>query len=128
MLRGSRSQISGNVNPSDVMHLHQETDEVLAHTLDDRERENAKLKKRIDKIEVALILLPLLAKPPEIVHPIEESPVQARKIDRIIHLLLGVIYFVEESIKERTYLISKAFEIIKNVHKIGTHLEPSRNI
>ena len=36
------------------MELHRETGEALAHIVDDQERENAKLKKRVAELEAAL--------------------------------------------------------------------------
>ena len=118
---GSEIEIK-NVNPTDVMELHQETDEDLAHTVNDEERENAKLKQRISELEVALSLNPLFAKPLVIVQSVEESLSQFRKIDKGTHLLSGIRSCVVESIKARAYLILEAFEILENVHKIGTHI------
>ena len=33
-----------NANPNDIMKLHQETNEALAHTMDDQGRENSRMK------------------------------------------------------------------------------------
>lgn len=55
-----------------------------------------------------------------IVHSIEESLGEAFKFDKVTWLLFGVRSFVVEGIKTRTYLIFEAFEILGNVHKMGT--------
>lgn len=90
-----------NANPNDVMEIHWETNEALAHTMDDQERENIGLKKRIVKLGVALIPHPLFSKPFETIQPIEESSIQVHKVDKITRLLLRVRYFVAKSVKER---------------------------
>ena len=43
-----------NANLKGVMELHHATSEALAHTMDDLERENARLKKRVAELEVDL--------------------------------------------------------------------------
>ena len=102
------------------MELHREIDEALAHTMDDQKRENAKLKQRIDELEAPLNPRPLFVEPLSISQSIKESPSQARKIDKVTCLLSRIRCFVVESIKARANLISKTFEILENVHKIGT--------
>lgn len=49
------------------MELHQETDEALAHTMVDQERENVRLKERIAKLDDDLRPHPLFSKPLSIV-------------------------------------------------------------
>ena len=94
------------------MELHQETNKDLSHTVDDQEIKNARLKQRIVDLEDALNPHPLFSKSLAIVQPVEESPSQACKIDKITHLLSGVRSFVEQSIKERVDLISEAFKVL----------------
>jgi hypothetical protein len=79
-----------NKNPSDVMELHRETVGDLVLTVNDHERENARLKKRTVELEVSLISCPLFYKPLAIVQPVEDSTIQAYKFGKITHLLLGV--------------------------------------
>lgn len=38
------------VNPLVVLELHRDIGEVLAHVVDDQERENVKLKKKVDEL------------------------------------------------------------------------------
>lgn len=47
-----------NANPCDVMELHMEIGEALAYTMDDQEKENARLKQRIYELEATLSLNP----------------------------------------------------------------------
>ena len=104
------------------MEIHRETNESLEHTVDDQEKENVRLKQRIDKIEVALSPHPLFVERLAIVQAIEESSGQACNINKVANLLSRIKSFVEEEIKARTYLNLEAFDILENVHKIGTHL------
>lgn len=59
---GSKIEIK-NENPSDAMELHRETDEALAHTVDDQEMENSRLKQRIVELEASLNPHPLFSNP-----------------------------------------------------------------
>ena len=87
---GSEIEIK-NMNPSDIMELHWEIGEALAHTVDDQERENAKLKKRIVELEASLSPRPLFVEPLAIVHSFGESLRHAHKIDKATQLLSQVI-------------------------------------
>ena len=99
------------------MKLHKENSESLAHTLDDQEKENAKLKQRMVEPEASVIPWLLFIEPLSVVHLIEEWHTHAHKFDNITRLFNGVIFFVVEGIKTIMDLISKAFEILENVHK-----------
>ena len=90
---GSKIEIK-NTNPDDVMELHHETREDLAHIMDDKDKENTRLKKRIVELQVSLNPRPLFAKPLAIVQHVEEYMGQASKIDKITHILSRVRYFV----------------------------------
>ena len=102
------------------MELHQKIEEALECTMDDQDRQNARLKQRIAKLEDGLNQHALFVEPLSIVESIEGSTIQACKIDKANCLLSGVSRFVEKCIKESTYLIYEAFEIVENVHKIST--------
>ena len=104
------------------MALHWETDEASAHTVDDHQRENARLKHIIVDLEVALSPRPLFAKTLIIIQPTEEFLGQAHNIDKITHFMSRVRSFVAESIKVRTNLIYEEFHILEIVHKIGTYI------
>ena len=84
---GSKIEIK-NANPNDVMEFHWETNEALAHTKDDQEGENPRLKQRIVELEAALIPRPLFVEPLAIVQLVEESPGQFRKIDKVTHFFV----------------------------------------
>lgn len=100
-----------NANPKNVMELHWATDKDLAHIVNDLERENARLKQRITKLNSAINPCPLFAKPFSIIQKVQEYLIQACKIDKIAHLLSWVRSFVVESIKARENIISEALRL-----------------
>ena len=53
---------------------------------------------------------------------------QSHKIDKVTCLVFGIRSFVEESIKSHLDLISEAFDILENVHKIGTHIRSFKEL
>jgi hypothetical protein len=95
---GSKINIK-NANPSYVMEIHRETSEALSHTMDGQGKENARLKQRINELEVVLIPRPLFSNPLSIVHPTKDSLGQSHKFDKITYLLAGVYAFVTYNIK-----------------------------
>ena len=61
------------MNPSDIMELNYETNESLAHTVDDQGRENYKMKQRIFELGASLSPWSLFYEPFSIIHLVEES-------------------------------------------------------
>lgn len=59
------------------MELHQEIGEALAHIVDDQEKKNIMLKRRVVELEVTLSLRPLFIELMLIVDSMEEYLVQA---------------------------------------------------
>lgn len=110
------------------MELHWETNEALAHYVDDQERENARLKRRVIELEAPIIPQPLFVEPLPIVHSMGKSLVQARRFDRVTQLLYGIISFVTEGIKTGINLISKSFEVLENTHRMGIQIQNFRDI
>ena len=76
------------------MELHRETSEALGYTIDDQEKENAKMKQSIYKLEASLSPWPFFIEPLPIIHSVEESPIPAYKIDKVTRLLSGTNSFV----------------------------------
>jgi len=62
----------------------------------------------------------LFVEPLSIVHSVKESTGQSHGFHRVAWLLFGIIYSFAEGIKDKTNFISKAFEILEKIHKMGT--------
>ena len=116
------------MNPSDVMELHQEIGEALAHTVDDQTRKNVRMQQRIAELEATLNPCPFFVKPLAIVHSIEESLGQSQKIDKVTQFLSRIKSFFAEGIKFHSYLIAKTFRIMENVYMMGSCIKSFRYI
>lgn len=79
-----------NVNFNDVMEIHRAIGGALAHIVDDREKENARLKQTIVELETSLNPHSLFSKPLSIVQLIEKSLGQSHKFDKFKSLLSSV--------------------------------------
>lgn len=88
-----------NSNPKGVMELHQETGEALAHIVDDHERENVRMKKRVSELEVALSPQPLFLEPLSSVHLVEEPLGKSHKLDKVSQLLSSLRSFVAQVLR-----------------------------
>jgi len=80
------------------------------------EVENMKLKERIKELEDALMTIPLLVSPLTIVRP--TTPVV--KLKGFSRWLTSPKIYVERNIKKRMALITKAWEISKNMVSFGS--------
>ena len=119
---GSKFEIK-NANPSDNMELNCQTDEALARMIDDQGREHAMLKKKIVELEATLRPQALFVESLSIVHLIEEYLGHAQKIDKVTSMLSGIRLFVTEGMKSCLDLISESFQILENVHRMGTQIK-----
>jgi hypothetical protein len=70
----------------------------------------------------------LFSKPLAIVHSVEECLGHPRNIDKVTQFLSGIKSFVVEGIKNHSDLIAKSFEILENVHMMGTHTKSFKYI
>jgi hypothetical protein len=113
-----RSEVNlRNMRPSQISRIHRETDNALDDSIGGFEEENTKLKKRnINELEETLIPFPLLANPLEIVGP----TMPANKLKGSSSLLTLAMSYVENNIKKRMALITKAWEISMNMIYFGS--------
>jgi len=85
------------LRPLDILIFHQATGEALAHSITKRELENAKLKKRIRELEVALSLRPLIVDPFSLMvsHKLpKEVTGSSSKVTKVAKLLMSVKKYV----------------------------------
>jgi hypothetical protein len=101
--------------PSQIYKIHRETGDSLDDSIGGLEAENTKLKERIKELEDALMPLPLLASPLSIVKP----TTLIVKLKGSSSLLTSARSYVEKNINKRMALITKAWEVSKNIVSFG---------
>jgi hypothetical protein len=115
--RKSRSEVElKDMWSSQIFKIHRATRDSLNDSIGGLEVENTKLKERIGELEDTLILLPLLASPLSIVKP----TTLVVKLKGPSILLTSVRIYVEINIKKRMSLITKAWEVSKNIVSFGS--------
>jgi hypothetical protein len=96
--------------PSKISKIHRVIGDSLDDSIGGLEAENTKLKERIRELENALMPLPILASPLSMIKP--TTP--AIKLKGYPSLLIAVRSYVENNIRKRMSLITKAWEVSKN--------------
>lgn len=74
----------GRMDTVDAFNMHMSKGGILAHSLEDRKRDNARITRRVEELESILTPKPLLT---TIVKPIEVSPTLSLRIDKTYGLL-----------------------------------------
>jgi hypothetical protein len=112
----SRSEVElKDMQSSQISKIHRETGDAFDDYIGVLEEENTKLKERIRELEDALMPLPLLPNSFSIVKP--TTPIVKLKGYSI--LVTSVTIYVEIIIKKRMALITKAWELSKNIVSFG---------
>jgi hypothetical protein len=96
--------------------IPRETEDALDDSIDGLEAENDKLKERIREYENSLMPLPILPSPLSMVKPAKP----AIKLKGSSSLLTTVQSYVEKNIKKGMSLITKAWEVSKNIVSFGS--------
>jgi hypothetical protein len=105
-----------NIQPSQISKIHKATDDALDDSIGGLEAGNIKLKERIKELEETLMPLPLLSSHLEIIRPTTPTT----KIKGPSSLLTFSRSYVENNIKKRMELITKAWEISKSIVSFGS--------
>jgi hypothetical protein len=105
-----------NMHPSQISQIHRATGDALENSISGLEAKNVMLKERIKELEGALMPLPLFAIPLEMIRP--TAP--AAKLKGSTSLLTSARGYVENNIKRRMELITKAWEMSKIMVSFGT--------
>jgi hypothetical protein len=100
---------------SQISKIHRSIEDSLDDSIGVLEAENTKLKERIKDLEYSLMPLPLLSSPLSIVKP--TTPIV--KLKGSSRLLTSSRTYVEINIKKRMALITKAWEVSKNIVSFG---------
>jgi hypothetical protein len=90
------------MRPSQISKIHRATRDALDDSIGGLEAENVKLKERVKELEEALMPLPVLVNPLEIIGP--TTP--ATKLKGSSSLLTSAKGYVEKNIKKRMELIT----------------------
>jgi hypothetical protein len=101
---------------SQISTIHKSVGDALDDSIVELEAENAKLKERIRELENALMPLPILENPLLMVKP--TTPFINLK--GYSSLLTEVSSYVEKHINKRMSLITKAWEVSKNIVSFGS--------
>jgi len=99
------------VSSSKISKIHMVTGNSLDISIDEMEAENERLKNKVRELENALIPPPIFARPLVFVQPrmnIDGLPESNLKWRGTPNLLVAVIKFVEENIKNRMPLVLEA--------------------
>jgi hypothetical protein len=113
----SRSEVDvANMRPSQIFQLHIATEEALHDSIGGIETENARLKDRIKELEDAFIPMPLLVDPLAIAMPSTPGP----NVKSSSTLLVSCRGYVENNIKKRVELVTKAWKISQTITSLGT--------
>ena len=115
----SRSKVNlRNMRPSQIYKIHKTIGDALDDSIGGLEVENIKLKEMIKEVEETLMPPPLLTIPLAIVRP--TMPVT--KLKGSSSLLTSARSYVENNIKKRMELITKSWEISKNMISFGSRV------
>jgi hypothetical protein len=105
-----------NMLTSHISRIHKATGNALDDSIGGIKEENVKLKERIKELEDALMPLQLLSIPLEIVGP----TMPASKLKGSSSLLTSTRSYVKNNIKKTMELITKSWEISKNMISSGS--------
>lgn len=105
-----------DMHPSQISKIHEAIGDALDDSIDWLEVENANLKERNRELENALMPLPILANPLSMV----KTTIPTIKLKGYSSLITKVKSYVEKNIKKRMPLITKAWEVSKNIVSFGS--------
>jgi hypothetical protein len=104
------------MHPSQISQIHRATGDALENSISCLETKNVMLKEQIKELEETLMPLPLFSTPLEMVVP--TTPTE--KLKGSTSLLTLTRGYVEKNIRKRRELITKAWEMSKNMVSFGT--------
>jgi hypothetical protein len=112
------------VAPSKIADFHGSTGDASRQSIDNMEKENSELKKRIKELEVALVPVPLFLEPLSSIQPtleLEDIPENNTKCKGSSSLLQDVRKYVGDAIQKRIDIIQEIWELAQIL--LAFHLE-----
>jgi hypothetical protein len=114
------------VAPSKIADFHGATGDALRQSIDNMEKENSELKKRIKELEVALVPGPLFPEPLSSIQPtleLEDIPERSTKYKGSSSLLQVVRKYVGDAIQKRIDIIQEIWELSQSIASFSSRIQ-----